>query len=348
MNKLVAFGTMILVLGMPGAVMAQDHGHAERQDHGHVPPHAGHRAHGHGAAPPMDHLRKRLNLTDEQTAKVKGVLDRLHKEMAPLTEGSRDEFESLRSRAWADIRATLSEKQRSEFDTLIHERHGPAGRPDHGRAEAPECEGPRRGEEVKDFAGADSAGKPFRLASLRATEESKGKIVVLTFWCTICHSCRAIDSDFDRMAAEYKGRGVQFLAVASNYMESAERVNELVEENELSFPVLMDSQSRIARYFDAEATTTTAVIDAEGRLRYYGRFPEAEAAVRNLLAGEEVAIPETPPMGCTILLESGSPEDADGKDHGNDHHDGARDNGHPGHDDHGHAKGRDHGHGGGG
>ena len=59
----------------------------------------------------------------------------------------------------------------------------------------------------------------------------------------------------------------------------------------------MDPDSEYARYFGAKLTTTTAVVDAEGRLRYYGGFPKAEDAVGNLLAGEEVAVPETRGFG---------------------------------------------------
>lgn len=85
--------------------------------------------------------------------------------------------------------------------------------------------------------------------------------------------------------------------VDSNYTDNAQRVNQFLEEKELSFRVLMDPESEIARYFGAKLTTTTAVIDAEGRLRYYGGFGGAEDAVRNLMAGEAVAVPESPGGG---------------------------------------------------
>jgi thiol-disulfide isomerase/thioredoxin len=143
----------------------------------------------------------------------------------------------------------------------------------------------------------DNTGKAFRLGTLRRSDESTGKIAVLTFWCTTCHSCRSIERSFDEKAKVYEGQGALFLAVDSNFTDSAQRVNRFLEQHELSFPVLMDSESEIARYFGAKLTTTTAVIDADGRLRYYGGFGGAEAAVRNLMAGEEVAVPESPGGG---------------------------------------------------
>jgi peroxiredoxin len=155
----------------------------------------------------------------------------------------------------------------------------------------------RLGEEVRDFTVTDNTGKTFRLGTLRRTKEGTGKIAVLTFWCTTCHSCRDIERGFDEKAKEYQGQGVLFLAVDSNFTDNPKRVNRFLEQNELGFPVLMDPGSEIARYFGARLTTTTAVIDADGRLRYYGGFAAAEAAVRNLMAGEEVAIPESPGGG---------------------------------------------------
>jgi len=186
---------------------------------------------------------------------------------------------------------------------------------DHSRPEKA-----RLGAQVKDFSVTDSAGNVLRLGTLRGAE-GEGKIAVLTFWCSTCGSCRMIERDFDRKATEYGERGVAFLAVASNYTDSPKQVNRLLEKNRLRFRVLMDSDSEIARYFGATFTTTTAVLDAQGRLRYYGGFGAMEAAIKNLQAGEEVAVPERPGSGCAIMLKPQPGDDA------------ARDGAHGGHDD---------------
>lgn len=194
------------------------------------------------------------------------------------------------------------EHERQDHGDHKRQGHGEHERRGHGEQAAGSPKTPV-GTEVKDFALTDSTGKAFRLGTLRRTEKSKGTITVLTFWCTTCGSCRENEKDFDEKAKEYKEKGVQFLMVDSNFTDSAERVNRFLESNKLSFPVLMDSESEFARYLGATATTTTVVIDAEGRLRYYGGFGKAEDAVRNLLAGEDVAVPETRTMGCMIMLK---------------------------------------------
>jgi len=84
-------------------------------------PHGEHIRGGHDATHFTDHFRKRLDLTEEQNTKVKDILDSLHKEMMGLTKDFQGKFKTLRSQAWVDIRATLSDKQRLEFEKLVEE-----------------------------------------------------------------------------------------------------------------------------------------------------------------------------------------------------------------------------------
>jgi hypothetical protein len=89
----------------------------------HVAPssHEGRHARGHDAAHFLDYFRSRLDLTDEQAAEVNGVLGRLHREMEGMGTDFHDRFIALRKDAWTDIRATLSERQRLEFEELVEE-----------------------------------------------------------------------------------------------------------------------------------------------------------------------------------------------------------------------------------
>lgn len=175
-----------------------------------------------------------------------------------------------------------------------HAGHDAGERPAHP---APEVPPSRIGEAIQDFTLNDSEGRPFRLSDLRRSASSPGTIAVLTFWCTTCTSCRMMERGFDQKVREYSGKGVRFLMVASNATETADPVNRFLENRGVRFPVLMDAGSRVARLFDARFTTTTAVIDANGRLRYWGAFRWAEAAVKDLLAGRDVAMPQSVPNG---------------------------------------------------
>lgn len=178
-----------------------------------------------------------------------------------------------------------------------HSHQGRHGRNETAHNQEPAGTKPSLGMAVGLPVVKDNSGKEFRLETLRSSEGNKGKIVVLTFWCTFCHSCRVIEQDFDKKAKKYAEQGVLFAMVDSSFTDSPESVNQFLAKFDLGFPVLMDPNSEYARYFGTKLTTTTAVIDAEGRLRYYGGFPKAEDAVKNLVAGEDVALPETRGFG---------------------------------------------------
>jgi len=167
----------------------------------------------------------------------------------------------------------------------------------HGAPAAAEAATPGFGALVDDFRVVDHTGAPFRLGALRRGAGRSGEIVVLTFWCTTCMSCRGVERRFDELAGRHGQQGVRFLMVDSNHTDSVERIRAFRDQHALQFPVLVDADGAIARWFGAQLTTTTAVIDAGGRLRYYGSFANATAAVEDLLAGREVAKPETPPSG---------------------------------------------------
>lgn len=125
--------------------------------------------------------------------------------------------------------------------------------------------------------------------------------LVLTFWCSFCHSCRDVEKSLDRLATEFKGRaGV--IAMDSSFGETQKAVTAAAEKAGLKLPIALDPSGSVADIFGAKATTTTVVIDASGRLRYLGRFSEgdhawAEMALTSVLNGEPVAVAQTRPHG---------------------------------------------------
>lgn len=146
------------------------------------------------------------------------------------------------------------------------------------------------GAAVPDFRAVDSRGEPFRLS------EREG-ITVLTFWCTTCDSCRGVERELDALAEGYAPRGVAFAAIDSNHPDDAARVNAFLAAQGLGLRVLLDPTAALAELFGARLTTTTAVVDADGRLAYWGAFHGARFAVDELLAGEPVSEPDVAGYG---------------------------------------------------
>jgi thiol-disulfide isomerase/thioredoxin len=159
------------------------------------------------------------------------------------------------------------------------------------------------GDKVPDFSVRTLDGKTTKLSELRADAgRTKTGVVVLSFWCSTCGSCRRVEHHLDKLAKDYAGQAAVF-ALDANAGETAERVTAFAKEKGLSLPIVLDPTGGTADVFGTEVTTTTVVIDGQGVLRYCGRFRQgdgtasAEEALKAVLAGREVAVKTTPHDG---------------------------------------------------
>jgi thiol-disulfide isomerase/thioredoxin len=153
------------------------------------------------------------------------------------------------------------------------------------------------GEKVPDFSVRALDGKAVKLSELQKDKKrTKTGAVVLSFWCSSCSSCRRVEHHLDKLAKDYNGQAA-VIALDANAGETAERVAAFAKEKGLALPIVLDPGGRTADVFGTEVTTTTVVIDGNGVLRYCGRFGQAEAALRAVLDGKEVAVKTTPHDG---------------------------------------------------
>ena len=158
------------------------------------------------------------------------------------------------------------------------------------------------GDKVPDFSVTDLDGKTWKLSELHRKAGLKNRTaVVLTFWCSFCHSCRHVEGHLDQLAKEYKGKAAIF-AIDASAGETAEAVAEFAKEQGLTMPILLNPGGSAADLFGTKVTTTTVVIDADGVLRYCGQFGHgkrhpAEDALKALLAGKDVLVQKTPHRG---------------------------------------------------
>jgi len=158
------------------------------------------------------------------------------------------------------------------------------------------------GEKVPEFTVTDLAGKTLRLADLQ--KKSKSGLVTLTFWCTICTSCRGMEGRLEKLHQTYAEDAAVFAIDANAGGETPAQVTAFLKQKGLTFTVVMDGAGKVANLFGVAATTTTLVIDKDGVLRYRGKFDDPKArgtytedAVKAIVAGQPVAIKQTPPVG---------------------------------------------------
>jgi peroxiredoxin len=122
-----------------------------------------------------------------------------------------------------------------------------------------------------------------------SSESLRGKVVIVNFWATDCKTCIKEMPQMVETYNKYKGKGLEFVAVAMKYDPPNYVVN-FAETRQLPFIVTLDSVGEIAKSFgDVALTPTTFVIDKNGKIikRYVGEpeFPALHALIEKALAG---------------------------------------------------------------
>jgi peroxiredoxin len=154
----------------------------------------------------------------------------------------------------------------------------------------------------------------FTLPDTGGQEHSLAGPAVVVFTCNHCPYALAWHDRIASAARDYAD--VHFYAINPNDAEryprdSLEAMRERVEREDWPMPYLHDESQEVARAFGAKTTPDVFVLDAEGRLRYRGapdpdyQNPSLNArwlreALDAVLAGQEVARPETDPIGCSV------------------------------------------------
>lgn len=93
----------------------------------------------------------------------------------------------------------------------------------------------------------------------------RGKVVLVTFWATSCPACIKEMPDLVRTYQNYRGRGLEMVAVAMSYDPPA-YVRRYAEMNRLPFPVALDEGGTLAHSLDVRLTPTAFLIDRRGRI----------------------------------------------------------------------------------
>ena len=167
------------------------------------------------------------------------------------------------------------------------------------------------GDVAPEFELPDTAGTRWSLA-----DGDGGLATVVVFTCNHCPYALAWQDRIDQAAHDYAERGVRFMAINSNDADRYPRdsyhaMKERVAAEDWAMPYLRDETQRVAHDYEAKTTPHLFVIDADRRIRYRGapdgdyQDPSHNAAwlreaLDAVLAGDDPARPDTPPMGCSI------------------------------------------------
>ncbi|HKR14942.1 MAG TPA: thioredoxin family protein [Pyrinomonadaceae bacterium] len=174
------------------------------------------------------------------------------------------------------------------------------------RAEGEIPAAPAIGATIEDFTLPDANGTERSLKSLAG---KKG--TVLLFIAVQCPVSNDYNERMEKLAQDYKAKGIAVIGINSNVKEDAETVAAHATANKLSFPILKDAGNKIADRLGATVTPEAYFLDAANKLMYHGRIDnsrkgdaiestELRNAMDASLAGKPVEKTEAKAFGCSI------------------------------------------------
>jgi peroxiredoxin len=168
------------------------------------------------------------------------------------------------------------------------------------------------GDTAQDFKLKNVDGKEYGLADFK---KAKGYIVIFT--CNACPYAKAYEDRIIALHRKYEPLGYPVVAINPNdknivAADSYENMIKRAKEKKVPFVYLYDETQAIATAYGAARTPHVYLLDKDRVVRYIGAIddnseePEAvqepylENAIMNLMNGQEVKVPETKAIGCTI------------------------------------------------
>jgi len=177
------------------------------------------------------------------------------------------------------------------------------------------------GAAMPDFNLPGVDGKQYTPASFK-----DAKVLAIAFTSNHCPTAQAYEARLKKLAADFKPKGVAFLAVNANHADAV-RLDEMgytdlgdtfeelkirAEHQNFNFPYVDDGpEQKMTAAYGPAATPHMFVFDSKRRLRFQGRIDDSERAdlvkeqttrdvIEALLAGREPPVTQTKVFGCSI------------------------------------------------
>jgi peroxiredoxin len=165
---------------------------------------------------------------------------------------------------------------------------------------------PAIGATIEDFTLPDVDSKDHSLKSLAGKNGT-----VLLFIAVQCPVSNAYNERMEKLAQDYRAKGINVIGINSNVKEDAAAVKAHAAEHNLTFTILKDPGNKIADKLGASVTPEAYFLDPNNKLLYHGRIDNARNAdqletsdLRNALdaalAGKAIEKTEAKAFGCTI------------------------------------------------
>lgn len=169
--------------------------------------------------------------------------------------------------------------------------------------------------EVAAFSVRAIDGSQINIQPQGADGAHSPRVTVVCFLGNDCPMVKLYAPRLSQLSSQWPDQQVQVIGINSNPQDTTERIQRVVEELAITFPVIKDADQSLLRSFGATRTPEIFVLDSSLQIHYHGRVddqylpgiakPKAsradlQQAVSELLQGQPVSVGETPFTGCLI------------------------------------------------
>ncbi len=143
---------------------------------------------------------------------------------------------------------------------------------------------------ARQSSGAQSGFPAGRIETLEGDALSLGeappRLTVLDFWALWCSPCLASLPEMDRLAEEFRERGVRFVFVNADNTRSRAKLRSFVSSRQLRGTVALDPSGELMRYYRINSLPHLLVLDSTGRelVRKTGYMPGDELLLEEKLS----------------------------------------------------------------
>jgi peroxiredoxin len=112
--------------------------------------------------------------------------------------------------------------------------------------------------------GQSDINLPDMQGNMHSLEDYKGNIVLLQFWATYCTPCRKEMPTMNKLIKKMQGK--PFKIVTVNMAESKHEVANFIQQVQVDFPVLLDSDGSTVGKWKVFAAPANFILDKKGHI----------------------------------------------------------------------------------
>lgn len=140
--------------------------------------------------------------------------------------------------------------------------------------------------EVETGVDVGQKASPFKLLTVDGKEIelgsfAKDRVTLLVFGATWCPACRHEIPILKEYYSELKDDGLNVLGI--DIRESVKKVKSLIEKMQINYPVVLDSDAKVASLYKVVGIPLNIILDKNGVIVYKENRPPSKEFLKDLL-----------------------------------------------------------------